>query len=72
MGNGCSGAKEDLMLEDKGCEIVCAVYCCRKAYTSAKHNVKLHPTLREYTAEKSDFMTLAPDPRPINNWTHLE
>lgn len=57
MGNDCSGAKDHLILEANGSEIVCALYCCRKAYTSAKHNIKLQPILRKYTAEKSDFST---------------
>lgn len=43
--------------EGKGSEIVCALYCCRKSYISVKHNVKLQPTHREYTAEKSGFST---------------
>lgn len=56
-GSDSSGAKDYLMLEAKCSEIVCAFYCCRKAYTSAKHSVKLQPILREYTAEKRDFST---------------
>lgn len=57
MSNDCSEVKEHLLLEAKGSEIVCALYCCRIAYTSAKHTVKLHLTLRGCTAEQSDFST---------------
>ena len=57
LGDVCSGAKADVALEAQGSEIVCAPHCCREAYTSAKHTVKLCPVIGEQTAEKSDFIT---------------
>lgn len=57
MGDVCSGAKADVVLEAQGSEIVRAPQCRREAYISAKCNVKLHPVIGEQTAEKSDFIT---------------